>query len=294
MSSFISALTIALAVLVGIEIVIRIYIKYKRSIYTIFFCVAAFVFYHIILLWILYYLYPQYTLANLITTYSIACILEILDRSIFRKLPLPSIVIYLVFIILVQFLFFTQPAPEPDPPFTHNPSITQVTLIPTPNASPAPTLMIPLYTMPPRNKLTPSGYLKTDVYTGPGTSYLRSVHGAAKISTDNWFYIYAKDSGWALIEYAVGSDKQRIGYIQPSGMISLTFIPPLPKMNVDVKVQKACEITDEPNKGGNPLDVIPQGETVTLLCMYGSYAYVEYFGGHRPMRGFILACYFGI
>lgn len=133
------------------------------------------------------------------------------------------------------------------------------------------------------------------VYSGPGTSYYRSAKGKALTNFKDWIKVYAQDNGWILVEYNVGTEKQRIGYIQPADLVAASAIPDLPKANETVKIMvkgdQVCQITDEPNKGGTPMGTLYDGEEVTFLCIYNSYAYVEYLGGMTPMRGFILLTY---
>lgn len=129
---------------------------------------------------------------------------------------------------------------------------------------------------------------KLKVFTGPGENYLRAANGKASCSTNGNVYVGGTENGWLLIMYMTNGGSVRVGYVR--GYKDKLKAPALQFDYANASVAQNTFLTDDPVGSFTPLAQLPAGTTVRYLSAYygaRAWAYVEYQGGERPMRGFV-------
>ncbi len=133
---------------------------------------------------------------------------------------------------------------------------------------------------------------KLDVYSGPGTGYVRGANGTAKVSTNGSVYVYGWENGWLLLLYQINSGSARMGYVDGSRMKGSVYADNLHFSYTPTPVLYNCPITDDPTVAYAPLAQLSQGAQVTFLCWMqnnASWAYVEANTSAGRVRGCIPA-----
>ena len=133
---------------------------------------------------------------------------------------------------------------------------------------------------------------KLDVYSGPGTGYVRGANGKARLSTNGSVYVYGWENGWLLILYRINSGSARIGYVNGSQMKGSVYADTLRFSYTAAPVLYSCSITDDPTVANTPLAQLSQGAQVTFLCWMQNntaWAYVEANTASGLVRGCIPA-----
>ena len=129
--------------------------------------------------------------------------------------------------------------------------------------------------------------LRFDVYSGPGTQYVREAGGRASVSTNDWVLVFGEEDGWLLIAYRVSADTVRVGYIEATQEQAGVRVPRLAWAN------EACEVYDrlssDPTGYFNQSDELIAREEATLLGALGDeWGYVQAQTAQgQPMRGFV-------
>ena len=161
------------------------------------------------------------------------------------------------------------------------------------DGKPLPKIEQPLYNIPwgfAEYSLTPGQ--KLNVYSGPGTNYVRGANGKARVSTNGSVYVYGWENGWLLLLYRINSGGGRIGYVNGSDMKDSVPADTLSFSYQTTNVLFDCPVTDDPLMTAAPLITLPAGAQVTFLCWMqndSSWAYVEANTANGPARGCIPA-----
>ena len=124
---------------------------------------------------------------------------------------------------------------------------------------------------------------KAEVYSGPGTGYLRPANGRAVLTTNNSAYIYGQENGMILIQYQVTGKQWRFGFISSEFVEDLKDVPPLSFEGKTASVVKKCNLTDDPLHSKGKLISLKLGQTVTCLAKMEKWVYVD----TGTARGFI-------
>ena len=119
---------------------------------------------------------------------------------------------------------------------------------------------------------------RIDVYTGPGTQYVRGANGKAMVSTNGTVYVAGVENGWVLLLYRTNKGAARMGYGLASS-IKDTVYARLPTVSyARAHITRPCSITDDPVSAGSPLAKLQAGHSVTYLMPLNnshSWAFVE-------------------
>lgn len=130
---------------------------------------------------------------------------------------------------------------------------------------------------------------KYPVYSGPGEHYLRGANGKAALSTNDWIQVFGRVGDWILVQYDIGSDHMRFGYIDADALPKGTRLESLSFLTYPVKLLEPCALTDDPLYSGALLGT-PDTDEVTFLAWLGNdWAYVEATVDGVKMRGFVPA-----
>ena len=135
-----------------------------------------------------------------------------------------------------------------------------------------------------------TGGQKYPVYSGPGENYLRANNGKAAVSTNDWIQVFGKQNGWIMIQYAIGKDHMRFGWINEKALPRNAQVEELRLDAVRVYTVVETAITDDPLFSGSMLAAVPECNYVTWLSTMGDWAYVEWFDDEaspKPVRGFL-------
>ena len=124
---------------------------------------------------------------------------------------------------------------------------------------------------------------KLEVYSGPGTHYLRGAKGKAAVSLNDWIIIYGNEDGWTLVEYEIDRKHHRFGYVRNDVFTGRVEIQDLQFEYRETKTASKTTLTDDPDYSENSLAKISKGKQVSVLAYYGEWAYVEY----QDVRGFV-------
>ncbi|MFH1513533.1 MAG: YARHG domain-containing protein [Bacillota bacterium] len=133
---------------------------------------------------------------------------------------------------------------------------------------------------------------KLNVYSGPGTNYVRGANGKASVSTNGSVYVFGWENGWLMILYRLNNGGGRIGYVNGSQLIDSVQTANLSFSYQPTEVLRNCSITDDPMVSAAPLATLPSGTNVTFLCWMQNntgWAYVEANTADGLMRGCIPA-----
>ena len=131
-----------------------------------------------------------------------------------------------------------------------------------------------------------TGGRKYDVYSGPGTNYLRGGNGKAVVSTNDWIQVFGRENGWILIQYAITKDHMRFGWIPEKALPKNAQVGGAGLVPVSATLGRAVTLTDDPLYSQAALISLPAGSRVTMLATMGDWAYVESASGSL-VRGFV-------
>lgn len=190
---------------------------------------------------------------------------------------------------------FVTPSPTPVPTDTPAPATPAPTESPAPTPEPTPTLSpymeaqanAPLLSVQPE-----AHYQKRktqQVYSAPDAGAYREEN--ARTDTDQNLKIYGvTENGWTLVSYLIGNgEKGRFGYIPAEGLADPENVKELRLIAMPMRLQKDCDLTDDPLQGREPLRALSAGDEVALLAFLDSqWAYVETTVEEKPCRAFIL------
>lgn len=134
------------------------------------------------------------------------------------------------------------------------------------------------------------------VYTGPGEEYRQAGAGRARVSSDGWVQVLGGE-GWAylLVQYAVGRDRLRIGWISADAVPESYRIAPITAALGQAfrwresHLNRAAALTDDPLMSQSPVIRLPSGARLQYLARMGDWAYVEAMEGDVPVCGFVPA-----
>ena len=133
-----------------------------------------------------------------------------------------------------------------------------------------------------------------DVYTGPGTHYLREEDGQASVSTDDWILVLGEENGWLMVFYRVNDEQMRFGWIEATQEQAGVSVPTFSWANEPVWVGR--RITNDPFLSETPIvDGLKSSRDGTLIGVYAmGWAYVETATDDgTAMRGFVFEESFG-
>ena len=117
------------------------------------------------------------------------------------------------------------------------------------------------------------------VFSAPDKNALRGADGKAALSHKGWVQVFGREGDAVLVQYAIGPDHFRFGYIPLSSLpswhdpVQLDFSP-TPALTL-----RPADATDDPLGGAQPLVKLKPGEEVLLLSRMDDWAYFE--GRHR-------------
>ena len=126
------------------------------------------------------------------------------------------------------------------------------------------------------------------VYTGPDKAYLIGAEGKAKVSTNDTIRCYGRtEDCWLLVEYEIGENRSRIGYINAVAQEELIKgFPLLAFGETKVQLEDRAELTDDPYVSRRKLGNI-RGEVTVLAKLVTDWVYVEAEWKNQPVRGFV-------
>lgn len=132
-----------------------------------------------------------------------------------------------------------------------------------------------------------AGGQKYEVYSGPGTQYLRANSGRAAVSTNDWIQVFGSENGFILIQYDLSSTQNRFGYIPQSALPSGISVSPLAFSFADAVVIENTVLTDDPLNSQSSLRTLNKGDIVKWLAIMGDWVYAEADFSGQPVRGFV-------
>ena len=132
-----------------------------------------------------------------------------------------------------------------------------------------------------------SGGQKYEVYSGPGTNYLRANNGRASVSTNDWIQVFGAENGYILIQYDLSSSRNRFGYIPQSALPGGADVSPLSFVFADAEIITDTILTDDPLASQSSLCTLSEGDAVKWLAAMGDWVYVEAEALGQPVRGFV-------
>ena len=126
------------------------------------------------------------------------------------------------------------------------------------------------------------------VYTGPDKAYLIGAEGKAKVSTNDTIRCYGRtEDCWLLVEYEIGENRSRIGYINAVAQEELIGKFPLLVFGAErAQVNGRTELTDDPYVSRRKIGNI-KGEVTVLAQLPTNWFYVETEWKNQPVRGFV-------
>lgn len=130
-----------------------------------------------------------------------------------------------------------------------------------------------------------------DVYTGPGTHYLREAEGRAQVSTNGWIQVLGREADWLLVHYNVDANNNRMGYIHASALPDGVKVPSLAFSpgNWEGELPSGC-LTNDPLRNHSEITFLSETDApyVTVLSRIGRFWYIELSRpGEQPARGFM-------
>lgn len=131
---------------------------------------------------------------------------------------------------------------------------------------------------------------KLNVFSGPGTQYLRGANGKAMASTNGNVYVFGWESGWLVVLYRINSGGARIGYVDGAKLKDSVQADFLSFDYTPAAVTRSCGISDDPVITDSPLARLHTGDQVTYLCTLhnsADWAYVEADTDQGLVRGCI-------
>ena len=129
--------------------------------------------------------------------------------------------------------------------------------------------------------------LRFDVYSGPGTSYVREANGRASVSTNDWVLVFGEENGWLMIAYRVNDETLRVGYIQATQGQARVRVPALSWAGEAVLLYD--RLSSDPTVYRHQSDELATAGSGTLLGALGDeWGYVQsQTADGVPLRGFI-------
>lgn len=125
------------------------------------------------------------------------------------------------------------------------------------------------------------------VYAAPGKGSLRAAGGKAAVSPKGWAQVFGLENGFALIQYALGPGRYRVGYVEARCRLPAWYLKEeLGFTRVSALVVAAAEATDDPLGAGEALGSLQPGQAVSLLSLMGELAYFEAVQGGKTYRAF--------
>lgn len=139
-------------------------------------------------------------------------------------------------------------------------------------------------------ELTPGQRL--DVYTGPGSNFFRAANGKASVSTNESIKFAGEENGWAAIEYEVGANNRRIGYVNLNQVKDKMHLRELELLYDSGLTITECILTDEPDGSHTAIATLKPLTEIVLLGRYldrrnGDWAYIDVQTEAGLVRGFV-------
>lgn len=133
---------------------------------------------------------------------------------------------------------------------------------------------------------------KFNVYTGPGSDYLRANDGKASVSTNGNVYVGGWADGWLMVMYETNAGSVRVGCVSPTHLRKERVNAPVLRFSREtLSCVVPATLTDDPVGNSGRLAQLQAGDEVTYLSTFynqrGTWAYVETSLGGVPVRGFI-------
>ena len=109
------------------------------------------------------------------------------------------------------------------------------------------------------------------------------------MSTNDWVQIFGEENGWLLVQYDIGSDRMRFGYIDASALPRNTEVQSLRWYDLpEQTIIAETVVTDDPLVSNHVIHTLAPGEKVKVLSEFGSWFYIETEGSYgRTLRGFV-------
>ncbi len=148
-----------------------------------------------------------------------------------------------------------------------------------PGGKPLPSIEPTLYNIPDEfSEYVFAPGQKLNVYSGPGTGYVRGANGKALVSTNGTVYVCGWENGWLLLLYRINNGGARIGYADGARIKGDVYADYLTFAYQDAEITRNCAITDDPVSAYTPLATLRAGSRVTYLTTLHNdrdWAYVE-------------------
>ena len=132
-----------------------------------------------------------------------------------------------------------------------------------------------------------TGGQKYEVYSGPGTNYIRANGGRASVSTNDWIQVFGSENGYILIQYDLSASRNRFGYIPQSALPAGSSVSPLSLSFSDAEIITDTVLTDDPLGSQIALCTLNAGTVVKWLAVMGDWVYVDADSFGQPARGFV-------
>ncbi len=126
------------------------------------------------------------------------------------------------------------------------------------------------------------------VYSGPGKDYLVAANGKAKVSSNGEIRCYGRtEDWWLMVEYEIGENRSRIGYINAAAYQEETAAYPVLAFGQEKgQLNGRTEMTDDPWVSRQKLGNL-SGEVTVLARLQTNWAYVEATWKNKPIRAFV-------
>lgn len=128
------------------------------------------------------------------------------------------------------------------------------------------------------------------VYSGPSENAVRGANNKAVVSTNDWIQVFGREGDWVLVNYGIGKNHYRFGYIKASSLPNGYTARELSWIDMPAKVLSNVIVTDDPFYSQAELVTIQADTQVLWLGTLGDWAYVE----SDNFRGFIPLSYLGV
>jgi hypothetical protein len=129
------------------------------------------------------------------------------------------------------------------------------------------------------------------VYSGPSETSLRGANGRAVVSTNDWIQVFGREGDWVLVNYGIGKDHYRFGYIKAASLPKGYNARTLTWMDQPAVITASTIVTDDPLYSQSELTKIEAGTNVLWLgTLDNSWAYIEY----DNFRGFVTLSALGV
>ena len=128
------------------------------------------------------------------------------------------------------------------------------------------------------------------VYSGPSETALRGANNKAVVSTNDWIQVFGREGNWALVNYGIGKNHYRFGYISADALPKGYQARTLQWLNISCTMLKDAIVTDDPFYSQSELTRVTAGTQVIWLGTIGDWAYIEC----SNFRGFVLLAALGV